>query len=245
MEHATIKVKFEGRLNVQLKRFRRFFITSNCKGQLLKANSQINRALRHLFMSIQCNIYIPWLQNQVGVELFCTPFSAVFVFIMWPREQTKINTYHPLVFSCFWPCTAKIKSHSNWALLALPEGAWEAVLGETKTGSLDAALMAAISSKRFHVASRFDFMSFPWASSSWYLRMHSSKNSGSVSEKILRTFIVKLWTAWFQWFRAFCSREGKTMGSIILWFCLIRFSMWSLFHKNKALSATCKLTSNH
>lgn len=102
-----------------------------------------------------------------------------------------------------------------------------------------AAFLAAISSRSFHVASRFFFISSSRFSSSWNWSKHSSKSSGSESEKILRTFRVKLCTAWFQWLLEFFSNAGMTIGRITLRFCLIRFSMWSLFHKNRALSATC------
>lgn len=100
------------------------------------------------------------------------------------------------------------------------------------------ALDKAISSRRFHVASRLELISFPFSSSSWNLREHSSYSSESESAKIFFTFCVKLRTAWFQWLFVFFSKEGKIMGSITFRFCLIRFSTWSLFHKNKALSAT-------
>lgn len=111
-------------------------------------------------------------------------------------------------------------------------------LPETSTASLVAAFLVAISSKRFHAASRLALILsfFDSFSSNWV--KHSSNSSGSRSQKILRTFMVKLWTAWFQWFLAFFSSAGKIIGSMTLIFCLIRFSMWSLFHRNKALSAT-------
>lgn len=109
----------------------------------------------------------------------------------------------------------------------------------TSTGSLlAAAFFAAISSKRFHVASRLALTSSSISSASWNVSKHSLYNSGSSSEKNLQTFSVKLWTAWFQWFLPFLSSEGKITGNITLRFCLIKFSMWSLFHKKKDLSAT-------
>lgn len=105
------------------------------------------------------------------------------------------------------------------------------------------ALEAAISSKRFQVVSCFLLISSIFASSSWNLSKHSSTSSGSASEKIFRMFSDKLWTAWFQWLRPFFSKAGKIMGSMTLRFCLIKFSICSLFHKNKALSATCRSKS--
>ncbi|KAL0377344.1 UNVERIFIED_CONTAM: hypothetical protein Sradi_3039900 [Sesamum radiatum] len=86
-------------------------------------------------------------------------------------------------------------------------------------------LHVAICSRCFHAASRFVLVSSSRASSSWNLSKHSSKSSGSTSEKIFRTLSVKLRTAWFQWFLAFFSNAGKTIGSITLRFCLIRFSI--------------------
>lgn len=102
------------------------------------------------------------------------------------------------------------------------------------------SLVVAISSKRFQVASRLLLVSSCPASSSWYLRRHSSKSSGSTSEKIFRTLRVRLCTAWFQWFLALFSNAGKIIGSMTARFCLIRFSMWLLFHRKRALSATCR-----
>lgn len=97
--------------------------------------------------------------------------------------------------------------------------------GETRTASALAAREAAMSSRRFHVRSRFALNSASLASSSWNFFEHSSNSSGSWSEKILRTFRVKLWTAWFQWFLVFRSNVGNIIGSITDWFCFIKFSM--------------------
>lgn len=98
----------------------------------------------------------------------------------------------------------------------------------------------ASSSRRLHRTSRFDWVSPSLDSASLNFFMHSSKRFGSWSEKSLRTLRVRLRTAWFQWDRAFRSSAGKMIGRMTLWFCLIRLSMWSLFHKNNALSATYK-----
>ena len=95
------------------------------------------------------------------------------------------------------------------------------------------------SSNRFQVASRLALVSPSFDSSSLNLARHSLNSSGSRSWNILRTFSVKLWTAWFQCFCAFLSNAGNMIGRMTLRLCIIRFSMWLLFHKNKALSATC------
>ena len=97
----------------------------------------------------------------------------------------------------------------------------------------------AISSRRFHLASRFDLTPASCASSSSNFLRHSSNSAGSWSMNIFRTFRLKLWTAWFQWPFVFRSNAGKIMGSITLLFCLIKLSIWSLFHRKRALSATC------
>ena len=110
----------------------------------------------------------------------------------------------------------------------------------TSTGSVIFAFPAAISSNLFQVASRLTSTSCSIDSSSRNFCKHSSKSSESKSYKIFRTLRVKLWTAWFQWFRVFLSSAGNTIGKIILQLCLIKFSMWSLFHRNSALSATWK-----
>ena len=58
--------------------------------------------------------------------------------------------------------------------------------------------------------------------------------------KILRTLSVKLWTTWFQWLCPFFSKAWNIMRSITLRFCLIKLSIWSLYHKYKAFFVTCK-----
>jgi len=111
---------------------------------------------------------------------------------------------------------------------------------ETSTASLLTALEVAKSSNRFQVNSLFSCASICFTSSSSNLTKHSSKSSWSASENIFLTFRVKLWTAWFQCPLVFLSKAGKIIGSITLRFCVIKFLMWSLFHKNNARSATCQ-----
>jgi len=116
---------------------------------------------------------------------------------------------------------------------------------ETSTASLLTTLEVATSSKHFQVKSLFSRVSICLTSSSSNLTKHSSKISWSASENIFLTFRVKLWTAWFQCPLVFLSKAGKIIGSITLRFCVIKFLMWSLFHKNKVRSATCHNTRFH
>lgn len=117
---------------------------------------------------------------------------------------------------------------------------------ETSTASLLAVVVdEATSSKRFQVSSRLSCISFSFNSSSWNLDKHSSKSTLSTSVNIFLTFSVELWTAWFQWPLVFLSNAGKIIGSITERFWIIRFLMWSLFHKNKARSATCRKQKEH
>jgi hypothetical protein len=67
----------------------------------------------------------------------------------------------------------------------------------------------------------------------------ASSNLSSMSKNIFLTFIVTVRTDWFQCKRAFLSRAGYIIGRITWRFWEIRSNKCSLFHRNKALSATC------
>lgn len=114
----------------------------------------------------------------------------------------------------------------------------EETIRETSTASLLIALVAATSSKRFHVSSLFSCAAFSFVSSCSNLSKHSLKSSWSASNNSFLTFRVRLWTAWFQWLLLFLSNDGKIIGSTTFRFWMIKFLMWSLFHRNKARSAT-------
>lgn len=137
--------------------------------------------------SCPCNQYIhPFHACKTKLGLFCTPHFLALKFYHVANGTNKKQ--HIITIPCilmqhnamqhklwlFNSAMPKINYHSNWALLALPEGVWEAVLGETRTASLVVAFMPPISSKRFHLASRFDFISFSCASFSRTLIMYSS-----------------------------------------------------------------------
>jgi len=125
---------------------------------------------------------------------------------------------------------------------------WRGNGRDTSTAAPLVAFADAISSSLFHVVSCFDLTSFSLAFSSSYFRIHSVNRPESWSEKSFRTFRVRLWTAWFQCPLVFLSSAGKMIGNITLLFCLIKLSIWSLFHKNNARSATwtrISVISNH
>jgi hypothetical protein len=64
-------------------------------------------------------------------------------------------------------------------------------------------------------------------------------NLSSMSKNIFLTFIVTFRTDWFQCQRAFLSKAGYMIGRITCRFWEIRSNKCLLFHRNKALSATC------
>lgn len=99
--------------------------------------------------------------------------------------------------------------------------------------------LAAVS-RRSHVNLRFSAAILDFESSSSNLPWQASTSSSSISQNIFRTFRVRLSTAWFQWFRVFRSRAGKTRGRITCRFCVIWLRTCSLFHKKCARSATWK-----
>lgn len=195
-------------------------------------------------------IYTTHLLFQIGLLIPWRMHLWTCSSITWQTKIWKVsNQRDQQVIACisqnlFIPVVYKIAMMTWKSPIHYPEDLLVAHFGDTRTGSLLEAFFAAISSKRFHVISRLKFMSFSCTSSSLNLSKHSSKSSGSTSENILRTFSVKLWTAWFQWLLAFFSNAVKMIGRITLRFCLIRFSIWSLFHKNNALSATWILKKN-
>lgn len=115
---------------------------------------------------------------------------------------------------------------------------WRGKGRETSTASPLVAFAEAICSRRFHMASCFNLTSFSLVFSSSYFRWHSLNSPASWSENSFRTFRVRLWTAGFQCPLVFLSNAGKIIGNITLLFCLIKLSIWSLFHKNNARSAT-------
>lgn len=92
-----------------------------------------------------------------------------------------------------------------------------------------------------HFSSRCFSSSAAWAAFSAYCFWQSSNKSASISRNILRTFTVSPWTAWFQWPLIFFSRASKIMGKITFRFWAIKLTTCSLFHKNKARSATWKI----
>lgn len=69
-------------------------------------------------------------------------------------------------------------------------------------------------------------------------------STSSISENIFLTFRVRLRTAWFQWLWAFFSKTGSKIGRITCRLCAIKFTIWSLFHKKRALSATWNESSS-
>lgn len=147
--------------------------------------------------------------------------------------------------SCF-QCISQLPTIGVGLVAVAVAMAMEETNLETSTASLLAAVVdEATSSKCFQVSSRLSCISFSFNSSSWNLDKHSSKSIWSTSVNIFLTFSVKLWTAWFQWPLVFLSSAGKIIGSITERFWMIRFLMWSLFHKNKARSATCHKQKEH
>lgn len=60
------------------------------------------------------------------------------------------------------------------------------------------------------------------------------------SMKSLTTLHVRPCTVWFQWEREFVYRAPKTMGRIWSRFCAMSDTMYSLFQRNRARSATCR-----
>lgn len=63
-------------------------------------------------------------------------------------------------------------------------------------------------------------------------------SSSSISENIFLTLRVKLRTEWFQWLCTLFSRAGNMSGRITCLLCAIRSTIWSLFQRNSARSAT-------
>lgn len=100
-------------------------------------------------------------------------------------------------------------------------------------------LCSAASASLFHIISRRSSNSLALASVSSCCFSHSSNSSKSISKNIFRTFMVRPWTAWFQCDLTFFSNGSKMIGRMTQRFWAIKLTMWSLFHKKKALSATC------
>lgn len=97
---------------------------------------------------------------------------------------------------------------------------------------------AAAASKRSHFILRFSSSVIRSSSSSSNFVWQAKINSSSISVRIFFTFSVTFRTAWFQWFWEFLSKAGKIKGIITCLFCATRLVIWSLFHKNRARSAT-------
>lgn len=159
------------------------------------------------------------------LKTICSWPPILYVHIHYFLQSKQDHTQVAVSFTLLDPEKKKKKKNEKEREHSIQDGVLVAALGETSTGSLLAAFLAAISSRSFHVASRFFLVSSSRFSSSWNWSKHSSKSSGSESEKILRTLRVKLCTAWFQWLLEFFSNAGMTIGRITLRFCLIRFSM--------------------
>ena len=100
-------------------------------------------------------------------------------------------------------------------------------------------LLDARASSRCHTNSRLSRVIFFSTSSFSKLCLDFSKSSWLSSMSNFLVFRVRLWTAGFQWPRVFVSIAGTMRGTITSRFCATRVIRWSLFHKNKARSATC------
>lgn len=99
---------------------------------------------------------------------------------------------------------------------------------------------AALRSSCSHMSLRRSSVTARFSSSSWKLSWQAWSSLSSMSRNIFRTFIVTLRTDWFQCQRVFLSRAGYMIGRITWRFWEIMSNRCSLFHRNKALSATCK-----
>lgn len=99
---------------------------------------------------------------------------------------------------------------------------------------------AAAFSSCSHICFRFFASNVSFASSSLKCAWQDRNSSSSISMNIFLTLRVRFTTAWFQWLCAFLSNEGSMMGNITCRLCPIKFTMWSLFHKKRDLSATWK-----
>lgn len=104
---------------------------------------------------------------------------------------------------------------------------------------------SAIFSSRRHVSFRFSSTRLDFSCSFLKSVMQDLYIGSSISVNILETFIVKLTTALFQCVWMFCSRAGTTIGNISGRFRVIRLTMCSLFHRTRALSATCINKTRH
>ncbi|KAG6598828.1 hypothetical protein SDJN03_08606, partial [Cucurbita argyrosperma subsp. sororia] len=116
----------------------------------------------------------------------------------------------------------------------------EDVKGVTSTAVLPAIgwTLAAAFSSRSHICFRFVAVTVTFASSSLKCAWQDMNSSSSISMNIFLTLRVRFTTAGFQWLCAFLSKVGSMMGNITCRLCPIKFTMWSLFHKKRALSAT-------
>ena len=99
---------------------------------------------------------------------------------------------------------------------------------------------AALRSSCSHMSLRRSSVAARFSSSSSKLFWQVRSNLSSKSWNIFRTFIVTLRTDWFQCQRVFRSRAGYIIGRITWRFWEIISNRCSLFHRNKALSATYK-----
>lgn len=97
---------------------------------------------------------------------------------------------------------------------------------------------AAAFSSCSHICFRFFASNASFASSSLKCAWQDRNNSSSISMNIFLTLRVRFTTAWFQWLCAFFSNAGSMIGNITCRLCPIKFTMWSLFHKKRDLSAT-------
>lgn len=111
--------------------------------------------------------------------------------------------------------------------------------GVTRTAvfSVSGCRLAAFSS-RSHVSFRSSATKLTFACSSVKWSWQAWNSGSSISVNIFLTFRVELSTDWFQWLWTFLSSAGIMIGRITCRLCAIRSTIWSLFQKNNALSAT-------
>lgn len=120
-----------------------------------------------------------------------------------------------------------------------PTNAIQVIRGDTKTAVFPiTGLRLAACSSCFQASFRFWVAEIRNASSSLKWAWQERKSFSSISKNIFLILWVRLTTAGFQWLWTFLSRAGNIMGRITWRLWAIKLTMWSLFHKKRALSAT-------
>lgn len=128
--------------------------------------------------------------------------------------------------------------HHNMRLTRIEDPARNASQ-DTKTAVFPiTGLRLAACSSCFHASFRFSAVEIKIASSSLKWLWQEMKSFSSISKNIFLILWVRLTTAGFQWLWTFLSKAGNMMGRITCRLCAIKLTMWSLFHKKRALSAT-------